>query len=94
MVVLQFVMVVLQFVQKPQALPFRGQVYRPRNLLFLNSGTADSSRDCAGLRNDKSLELLLHQYLETGHFTNFSSRIGRLIPEFGMIPLLILTSGG
>jgi hypothetical protein len=30
-------MVVLQFVQKPQALPFRGQVYRPRNLLFLNS---------------------------------------------------------
>ncbi len=82
-------MVVLQFVQKPQALPFRGQVYR----LFLNSGTADSSRDCAGLRNDKSLELLLHQYLETGHFTNFSSRIGRLIPEFGMILLLILTSG-
>jgi hypothetical protein len=28
--------------KKPQVLSFRSQVYRRRNLLFLNSGTVDS----------------------------------------------------
>jgi hypothetical protein len=39
----------VKLAKKPQNLSFRGQVYRPRNLLFLNSGTADSSRGSAAL---------------------------------------------
>jgi hypothetical protein len=34
--------VAVQSDQKPQNLSFRGQVYRPRNLFFLNCGTANS----------------------------------------------------
>jgi hypothetical protein len=42
--------------EKPPNLSFRGQVYRPRNLLFADGGAADSSRDNATLRNDKPFD--------------------------------------
>jgi hypothetical protein len=46
--------VVVQYVQKTSALVIPKPGLSARNLLFFNSGTADSSRDSATLRNDRS----------------------------------------
>jgi hypothetical protein len=46
-----------------------------RNLLSLNSGTADSSRETAALRNDKSFNFKLHPSDGQTEICNLKSKI-------------------
>src|SRR5450432_3197263 len=54
--------VVVQFAKKLQTFVIPKPGLSARNLLFFNSGKADSSRDSAALRNDKSSNFKLHHY--------------------------------
>ena len=97
--------VVLQFEQKPQNLSFRGQVYRPRNLLFLNSGTAESklhhyhNHGCVADRGYRTGHSEARRYRARNLLCRYQqpSRFLADKPGFGMTSLEVLgtaTPGG